>query len=172
MAGIIKKLASGFSNKSIEWSECTLFAENTPDFFRCEFNMNLLVDYCNAKDWTVTWPNLTKAHKACWDSEIHPNRETLAKMTAEEVQTVAALNGTPQYDSSGRILGYNLHESWSSAPVVDAPSRYRQKGQMSNPEDFGAKPSKREWAMWSANRQREWMESNGTWNHELPDYLR
>jgi hypothetical protein len=51
-------------------------------------------------------------------------------------------------------------------------SAYTQSAPPAHPEDAQRNPSKREWAFWPADRQRDWMIARGYWGKDLPDFLK
>lgn len=156
--------------------EARLFAETHPDYFVCQKNADAMLGYIQENKLDLTIDGFSKAYESL-NSEgrlYTPSAESVAKMTAQEYEELAKLNGTPRRGADGKIVAYDWDPAWQrlpSAETENSPNR-RRKSEMTHPEDFGAKPTKRELATWSAERFREWAESNGSWNRELPEYLR
>src|SRR5581483_12484899 len=94
----IKNVQDKFSDRTVAECEMILFAERTPDFFKCEENIKALVDFCNSKNWPIDMPHLEKAHVACKSEgkEFVPTAERIQQMTAEEARRLYEMNGVPQ----------------------------------------------------------------------------
>jgi hypothetical protein len=156
--------------------ESNAFADKHPEFVRCQQNAKAMLGYIEQNKLPMTVDSFEKAYEHLRNERklFVPNGTSFAQMTAAEVRQLAQEHGIPRYDHRGQIVGYDWPENFYKLPPVeteDSP-RLRQKSQMSHPGDYGKKPTKREFAMWDSTRQREWSESNGTWGHALPEYLR
>jgi hypothetical protein len=149
------------------------FLKTNPDYFICESNGHKLAEWLRAKKLPITSENLEQAKAALMDERklIAPSRQTLAKMTADEVKQVAIVNGKARYDEQGNYLGSDFDPAWL-ADTQDRQLKALTRPVMSHPEDLHKKPTKKEFAMWSHERMREWLVATGHWGRELPDYLR
>ena len=104
-----------------------------------------------------------------------PAKEALATMSDAESQKFYKAHGVAVYDGHGRIAGYDLPDVYR-APSDDfnrprQTSRYTQDRLPAHPEDARRDPTKREFAFWDADRQRDWLIARGYWGGDLPDFL-
>jgi hypothetical protein len=108
-------------------------------------------------------------------------RETVEDLlrvgTDKDVNRIYQENGIERRDHRGKVVGYDLPESFKnpSAEEMNTWGRGRTTSALrpiSETETTGYKPTKREFAQWSADKQRAWMEDNGYWGGDLPRYLR
>ncbi len=157
-------------------AEANVWKERHPEFFVCPKNSTLMISWLNDHDLPASYANFDRAYAAL-SSEgklFVPNATAFAQMTSDEALSLAQQNGIPRYDHRGKVVGYDWPEEFSQLPQVETANspRRRRRSEMDHPEDLDGQPTKRQWAMWGADRQRQWMEATGVWGHALPEFLR
>lgn len=167
------KKSDFYTESTAVWLEVQAFKDRNPQYFACQHNMRVVLDYLQRNNMLVNYDNLEEAFAwAQGEGKLFtPSAESFAKMTAAEVKQMAQENGIPQFNESGDLLGYAFPDTWGKVAPVDL--RKIKAREMRHPEDLKHKPSRREWAMWDADRSREYLQATGHWGHELPkDFFR
>ena len=154
--------------------EALTFMNLHPEYFSTPANGKVMTDYMAQEKLILTAENFEYAfEKLKAQGKILPAKEALATMSDAESQQFYRDHGTPVYDGHGRITGYNLPEIYrtESTASYNRP-RFTQSTLPAHPEDAKRNPSKREFAMWNADRQRDWLIERGYWGKDLPGFLR
>jgi hypothetical protein len=147
------------------------------DYFATPQNGKLISDYVQKNKLPLLAESFEVAFETLKaDGTLLPAREAVARMSADELTSFAAEHGAPVYGPNGRLLGHNLPEAYSASSEgynrPSQPSRYTQSRLPSHPEDVKRNPSKREFAMWPADRADAWLQERGYWGGDLPEFLR
>lgn len=147
------------------------------DYFPTPQNGKLISDYVQQNNLPLSAEGFEEAFTALQKSgDLLPARESVARMSADEIKEFAKQNGTPVYGPDGRVLGHNLPSAYSeptSGEGYNRPrARYTQSTLSSHPEDAKRNPSKREFAMWDHQRAKDWLIERGYWDGDLPEFLR
>jgi hypothetical protein len=166
--------------------EALAFLQEHPEFLACPQNQKALLSEFERRG--VTNPTVAdfesaydKAKKAGKVLTREKASQVFAVGSADDIKALAESQGTPRYDSVGRLLGHDLPEGFRQPAPIDrerenragrATGSYLRSLTPTNVNDKDYKPSKREFLSWGADRQREWMEESGVWGGDLPAYLR
>lgn len=156
--------------------EAQTFMSMHPEFFSTPENGRLITEFMAEKNLMLTAENFDYAfEKLKAQGKLLPAREVLANMTADEVKQFSKTHGMPVRDEFGNV-SYELPEVYLTASSEDynraRHSRYTQRTLPAHPEDAQKNPSRREWAFWPADRQRDWLIARGYWGKDLPDFLK
>jgi hypothetical protein len=156
--------------------EAETFMSRHPEWFCTPANGEVMRKYMEDNSLILTVENFEHAFEVLKrQGKILPTRESMVKMSDAELKKFYEANGTPRYDGHGRLLGYDLPEVYTETPTDDY-NRPRAKVTQSrmplHPEDARRDPSKREYAMWDSDRQRDWLIARGYWGGDLPEFLR
>jgi hypothetical protein len=156
--------------------EAQTFMSMHPEYFVTPANGKLIGDYMLEHNLILTAENFEHTfEKLKSQGKLLPPREALATMNADEIKQFTRSHGVPVRDGFGNV-SYELPEIYMTAPSEDynrpRQSRYTESRLPTHPEDARRDPSKREWAFWSSDRQRDWLIARGYWGGDLPDFLR
>ncbi len=156
--------------------EAETFMSMHPEYFSTPENGRLITEFMVEKNLILTAENFEYAfEKLKAQGKILPAREVLATMSANEIKEFSKTHGVPVRDGFGNV-SYELPDAYLTASTEDynrpRQSRYTQSAPPAHPEDAQRNPSRREWAFWPSDRQRDWMIARGYWGKDLPDFLK
>lgn len=181
--GIDRATLSAEANAHLE---ALAFIQDHPNFVQCPQNRDVLIEEFGRQGITrPKYADFTAAYNKALKAGKLLTREKAAEVftfgTANDIKKLAETQGTPRYDSQGRHIGYELPEGLLRNPGPVSDKRLTNAGRTTpylrsvtpeNANDKSYRPSKREFASWTARRQREWLEESGYWGGDLPSYLR
>ncbi len=181
--GIDRAALSAEANSHLE---SLAFLHDHPEFVQCPQNSQvLLTEFNRAGITNPKYADFKTAYSKARNAGKLLTREKAAEIfalgTAKDIKKLEEEQGTPRYDAQGRFAGYDLPEGLLRNPGAISDKRVKQAGRTTpylrsvteeNKNDKDYRPSKREFASWTARRQREWLEEAGYWGGDLPSYLR
>jgi hypothetical protein len=157
--------------------EAETFLARHREFFCTPENGQLMTQYMQDHNLILTAENFEHTfEKLKSRGLLLPAKEALAAMSADEIKKMGEMHGTPRYDGHGRIIGYDFPDAYDepsddyNRPRLGAS--FTQSRLPLHPEDAKRDPSRREYAMWDSDRQRDWLIARGYWGGDLPDFLK
>jgi hypothetical protein len=163
------------------------FNEDHPEFYASEGNKAQMLDYIQRRDLGWTSRNLESAYRALKAQGAlaadpdSPEEKARVKKLREEQRTANLKEmweqQPPIYSRHGQRL--DTFEGFVETQTKRKPTRQSDAGRNTGAvepiavsADLPAHPTKREFAAWSADKVREWLDTYGWAGRDLPEYLR
>ncbi|HLV86637.1 MAG TPA: hypothetical protein VKV39_06635 [Candidatus Sulfotelmatobacter sp.] len=162
---------SKLSPQAHEHYEAQLFAETTPDFYQCTFNADTMLSWLQNHRLAKTYENFKKAFKALSaEGKILSKPAARAEMSMQEYNDQLQSQGVTIYDrTTGRAMGKAFPDEVQPGDLTEKPSdvgrvsgSWNQSAALREvfPNAAGYRPTRREYASWSAEKLRAWNEAN------------
>jgi len=169
---------SQLSPQAHEHYEANLFAETHPDFYPCRHNADVMMGYLQNHKLPKTVASFERAYKALTaQGKILSKPAARSEMSQQEYQEQLERQGVTIYDPTyGRPLGKAFPDEVRPGDLTEPPSNVgRQTGAWNHslamqevfPNAAGYRPTRREYASWSAEKLRAWNEAN---EFKMPDF--
>jgi hypothetical protein len=157
--------------------EAQTFMSRHPEFFSTPENGRVMTQYMMDHNLILTAENFEHTFEKLKSlGLLLPAREVVANMSADEIKKLGQMHGSPVYDGHGRLAGYDLPDAYNEpSPDFNRPRQgasFTQSRLPLHPEDARRDPSKREFAMWDSDRQRDWLIARDYWGKDLPEFLK
>jgi hypothetical protein len=171
------------SRKANAHFEALAFLEDHPEYLRCNTNQALFKVELQKLGRPPKYQDMVNIYEKLKDKLLTRQKvaHIMAIGTVAQASELLEKEGVERFDDYGRSMGKDFPDAFREPVNMRGPrensagratKHYMQSIKQEHPEDEGYRPTKREFAGWTADRQREWLEASGYWGRDLPSFLR